>query len=94
MKQIEPKLTLGTPTARLALVLIVMGCVWASAAAPASAAPTFEQLGVFAGSATPLTKEQIEHDEEIQLGGVGGMAVNVAGTPGPEGVRRALSTRR
>jgi hypothetical protein len=51
----------------------------------AQAAP-LEAAGYFGGSPTPLSKEQIEKDEEIQLGGTGGMAVNYTGAGGvPKG---------
>jgi hypothetical protein len=47
-----------------------------------SANATYEQVGHFAGSPTLQTKEQIEANEEVQLGGVGGMAVNYTGAGG------------
>ena len=55
-------------------------------------AAAYEQVGVFAGSATPLTKEQIEANEEIQLAGVSGMAVNYTGAGGvPKGTLYAVT---
>ncbi len=57
--------------ALLALVLL--------AATPASAA--FEQTGIFAGSLTPPVKPGV-FPEDVQLGGVSGMAVNIDGAGG------------
>ncbi len=49
-----------------------------------SAQAAYEQVGHFAGSPTSQTQEQIEANEEVQLGGVGGMAVNYTGAGGVE----------
>lgn len=46
----------------------------------AGAFAAYEQVGTFAGSATPVLEEKFS--EEVQLGGVGGMAVNVSGAGG------------
>ena len=46
----------------------------------ASPASAFEQVGTFAGSATPVKEEKFT--EEVQLGGVTGMAVNYTGAGG------------
>ncbi|HEX7245624.1 MAG TPA: hypothetical protein VF245_08675 [Solirubrobacterales bacterium] len=59
---------------------------------PSAQAVTYEQTGVFAGSSTPLTKEQLEANEEIQLGGVSSMAVNRTGAGGvPRGTLYAVT---
>ena len=72
--------------AALALTLLAF-------AAPAHAA-TYEQVGVFGGSATPQTPEEIEADEEVQLGGVGGLAVNRSGAGGvPKGTVYAVAKK-
>lgn len=47
-------------------------------AVPVAFGAAFEQVGTFAGSAGPVS----EFDEEVQLGGVGGMAVNYSGAGG------------
>jgi hypothetical protein len=47
----------------------------------ASDASAFEQVATFAGSTTPI-KEEEEFSEEVQLGGVTGMAVNYTGAGG------------
>ena len=59
----------GLAKAALAACLLALSLLAFASSAPAA---TYEQTGVFAGSATPLTEEQIEADEEIQLGGTGG----------------------
>jgi hypothetical protein len=46
----------------------------------ASSASAYEQVGTFAGSATPVKEEKFT--EEVQLGGVSGMAVNYTGAGG------------
>ena len=48
----------------------------------ASSASAFEQVGTFAGSATPVKEGKFA--EEVQLGGVIGMAVNYTGAGGVE----------
>src|SRR5690349_9632368 len=42
----------------------------------------YEQVGNFAGTPGLLKKQDSEFPEEVQLGGVGGMAVNVNGAGG------------
>ena len=77
--------------AKAALAACLLALSLLAFASSASAA-TYEQTGVFAGSATPLTEEQIEADEEIQLGGVGAMAVNRTGAGGvPKGTVYAVN---
>jgi Divergent InlB B-repeat domain len=68
----------GAAGASLAVAL----CLALLALAPTADAAALEQVDHFAGSATPLSKEQLEADEEIQLGGVSGMAVNYTGKGG------------
>ncbi|HEX7245611.1 MAG TPA: hypothetical protein VF245_08610 [Solirubrobacterales bacterium] len=78
------------PRARAALAAFTALSILALA--PSAGATTYEQTGVFAGSATPLTKEQLEANEEIQLGGVSSMAVNRTGAGGvPRGTLYALT---
>lgn len=73
----------------LGLALAALGVL--AFASTAQALP-YEQVGVFAGSATPLAKEQLEADEEIQLGGVSSMAVNRTGAGGvPRGTLYAVT---
>ncbi|HEX6667083.1 MAG TPA: hypothetical protein VF081_10870 [Solirubrobacterales bacterium] len=53
-------------------------------AAPSAKAAAMEQVCTFAGSAAPVAEEKFA--EEVQLGGVAGMAVNYTGSGGvPEG---------
>jgi len=74
-----------------ALVCCLSLCVLA---ASAHAGLPYEEVGVFAGSKTPLTPEQIEANEEIQLGGVNGMAINRTGAGGvPKGTVYAVVGR-
>ena len=68
---------------RLGLVVASLLALNFFLASPASAA--FEGVGIFAGSDSPPVNPG-EFPEEVQLGGVGGMAVNINGTPGPGGV--------
>lgn len=69
----------------VAVVLLVFGVVVGSAVAV-----TYEQAGVFAGSAA-APKEPGVFPEEVQLGGVGGMAVNYTGAGGvPAGTVYAI----
>ena len=80
--------------AKAALAACLLALSLLALASSASAA-TYEQTGVFAGSATPLTEEQIEADEEIQLGGVGALAVNRTGAGGvPKGTVYAVTRQQ
>lgn len=65
-------------SARLAIVVVMSLCVCLLRVAGARAA--FEQVGTFAGSAAPVLEEHFS--EEVQLGGVSGMAVNTTGAGG------------
>jgi hypothetical protein len=59
----------------------------------ASSASAFEQVATFAGNPTPI-KEGEEFSEEVQLGGVTGMAVNYTGAGGvPAGTIYAATYR-
>jgi hypothetical protein len=60
----------------MAGVLLVFGSLFAARAFAA-----YEQVGIFAGSLTPPVKPGV-FPEEVQLGGVSGMAVNVTGAGG------------
>ena len=74
----------GAPRAALAKAALAATalCLALLAAAPAQAA--FEQTGTFAGSPAPVSEEKFA--EEVQLGGVGGLAVNYTGAGGvPKG---------
>ncbi|MDX6609286.1 MAG: hypothetical protein QOF85_1211 [Solirubrobacterales bacterium] len=78
MEQMDHNLNSGFPSALLgaaAAALLVLGLL-----APAPASAAYEQVGTFAGSATPVQEEKFS--EEVQLGGVGGMAVNSTGAGG------------
>ena len=66
----------GTAPAMLGALALVL-CLLTP---PAQA--TYEQVGAFAGSATPVAEEKFT--EEVQLGGIGGMAVNYTGAGGVE----------
>ncbi|HEX5608674.1 MAG TPA: hypothetical protein VFX45_01120, partial [Solirubrobacterales bacterium] len=84
-----------TRSARLGLLAAALFCLGLLLAASASAA-TYEQVGCFAGKetptpppATPKPAEEAcepvtggEFGEEVQLGGIGGMAVNYTGAGG------------
>jgi hypothetical protein len=67
---------------------------------PASASASWEQTGCFAGTGPdpckPVAKEVLEKEgfsEEVQLGGVGGMAVNTTGAGGvPKGTVYAMTS--
>jgi len=78
MEQAETNESLGGLRVALAAVISALLCSWALAATSAEAG--FEGVGHFAGSPTPVQNE--EFDEEVQLAGVGGMAVNVDGAGG------------
>ena len=67
---------------RRAALLAGTICLVLFATAPVAHAATYEQVGAFAGSATPVAEEKFT--EEVQLGGVGGMAVNYTGAGGVE----------
>jgi len=55
----------------------------------------YSQVDVFAGSPTPLSEEELQADEEIQLGGVSGIAVNRTGAGGvPAGTVYAVTRFR
>jgi len=82
--QRNPKQAATFPV-RLAIAAVGLLCVGLLGASPASAA--FEQVGCFAGSlpglvdsCKPVSEEKF--GEEVQLGGVGGMAVNYTGAGG------------
>ena len=70
---------IGLLAARLGVVtgvLLALGFLLATRAFAA-----YEQVGIFSGSLTPPVKPGV-FPEEVQLGGVGGMAVNVDGAGG------------
>ena len=69
----------GALRAALGLGATVLALLLAAATAHATA---YEQVGTFAGSATPVTEEEILADEEVQLAGASGMAVNYTGAGG------------
>jgi hypothetical protein len=97
----------GRLAACLAVTVVALGCLWALIPSPAQAA--FEQVGCFANNETgqptptpgdackplpenPVTKK-VEFGEEVQLGRVGGMAVNYTGAGGvPAGTVYAAVT--
>ncbi len=93
MTQSAHKPTSARRVAAIAAALLASACLWLLSAAPAQAA--LEQVGCFAGGlaateespAQPCAPvESEEFIEEVQLGGVGGMAVNYTGAGGvPEG---------
>ncbi len=66
-----------SPRARIGALLTAILALGLLAATPASA---FEQVGTFAGSATPVAEEKFS--EDVQLAGIGGMAVNYTGAGG------------
>ncbi len=70
--------------ARIGIALAALLCLGLLAASPASAA--YEQVGNFAGNPGELHKlsggSPAEWPEEVQLGGLGGMAVNYTGAGG------------
>lgn len=63
-------------TLALSAVLLAVGLLAAS-----SVSATYEQTGIFAGALTPPAEPGV-FPEEVQLGGVSGMAVNVSGAGG------------
>ena len=70
----------------LAAALLCLGLL----GAPAAWGVSFEGVGHFAGSASPVPEEKFA--EEVQLGGTGGMAVNYTGAGGvPAGTVYAAS---
>jgi hypothetical protein len=72
-------------------LLGVLAILWLASASSASAASSFEQVTHFAGS-TQAPKEPGVFPEEVQLAGVGGMAVNYTGAGGvPAGTLYAMS---
>ena len=76
--QLNPK-SAALPAALLCLAsLFCLGLL----ATPSAEAAQMEQVCTFAGSAAPVSEEKIAEDEEVQLGGVGGMAVNYTGAGG------------
>jgi len=79
MKQPERNLKQIAPLAvRLTAAAAALLSASLLIASPAPAA--YEQVGTFAGSAVPVKEENFT--EEVQLGGVGGMAVNYTGAAG------------
>src|ERR1700679_2010631 len=66
-----------------AIIALFLSLLLLVGAADAHAA-TYEQVGVFGGPGTKQTPEEIDQDEEIQLGGVSGLAVNRTGAGGVE----------
>ena len=73
----------GTCTA----AVLALACLCLLVSAPLASATTFEQVGCFAGSkplnpCAPIDLEKEAFGEEVQLGGVGGMAVNYTGAGG------------
>ena len=82
MKRTDRKLLV--PSGRRWLVAVVAALLCCGYAIPASAAD-FEQVGCFAGTGSdpcaPLAEGE-EFDEEVQLAGVSGMAVNYSGAGG------------
>ena len=70
----------GSKATRLGAAVVALCCAGLLFASPASAA--YEETGIFAGSSTPLSEEQLQANEEIQLGGASGMAVNYTGAGG------------
>jgi hypothetical protein len=83
-KAANKSLTTG-PQALLGVLAAALFCLGLFAASPAFAA--YEQIGCFAGtlpglpdSCKPIAEEKF--GEEVQLGGVGGMAVNYTGAGG------------
>ena len=69
----------GSLWVRIAVLFPALLITALLSASPASA---FEQVGTFAGSATPVKEEKFT--EEVQLGGTVGMAVNYTGAGGVE----------
>jgi len=70
---------------RLATTLVAIGLT--TLAAPSAQAATYEQVGCFAGSFPGLSESckpvaEEKFSEEVQLGGVSGMAVNYTGAGG------------
>jgi hypothetical protein len=80
------------PLPRLAIAAaLAAACLGLFGSTPAYAA--YEQIGTFAGSPNIRTAQEIAADEEVQLGGVDGMAVNSTGAGGvPAGTVFATST--
>ncbi len=95
MTKVDQKLLNSRPWVWLIAVVATLLCVWC--ATPA-AATTFEQVGCFAGSkpldpCAPIDLEKEEFGEEVQLGYVGGMAVNYTGAGGvPAGTVYAVGS--
>ncbi len=79
MRSIVEGCGVGRLTARLACAVAVALLVGGLATEP-SAFAVWEGVGTFGGSAMPVLEEMFS--EETQLGGAGGMAVNVNGTGG------------
>jgi hypothetical protein len=83
----------------LGALVVSLVCLWLLAAAPASAAP-FQQVGCFAGTLPGPTEScktvsEEKFGEEVQLGGIGGMAVNYTGEGGvPPGTVYAVGSER
>jgi hypothetical protein len=68
------------------LFVLVIAFIYPSVSASAASAANFEQVGCFAGGCEPVDLETGKFPEETQLGGVGGMAVNMLGNGGvPKG---------
>ena len=73
--------------ARFGILLLSVAGLWLLSAAASASATTFEQVGCFAGSkpldpCAPIDLEKEAFGEEVQLGKVGGMAVNYTGAGG------------
>lgn len=85
-----PGQKMGSFAARLGLAAPMLLALSLFFSAHASAA--YEQVGIFAGSLTPPAEPGV-FPEEVQLTGVGGMAVNVDGAGGaPAGAVYAVSS--
>ncbi len=84
----DPHMAVSLRT-RIGLLLGAILTIGLLAASPAAA---FEQVGTFAGSATPVKEEKFS--EDVQLGSVNGMAVNYTGAGGvPAGTIYAATFR-
>jgi hypothetical protein len=66
------------------VALLALACLYMLASAAPAGAADFEQVGCFAGTAPDPCKPVAEENfsEEVQLGGVSGMAVNYTGAGG------------
>ena len=80
-RETTSKERIGGPRGRRSLAL---ACLYLLASAAPASAAAMEQVGCFAGTGSdpcaPVTEEAF--GEEVQLGGIGGMAVNYSGAGG------------